>query len=150
MIAERIASQSHRSGWPKRSWSPAASSSHRGPGSACFAGAIGVAAAAPNPKGAEEGGGFQTRGPTAILIDADSGSVLFEKNADKLDPPASMAKLMTAEVVFNEIKQGKLKLDDEFIVSENAWRKGGAPSRGSTHVRGDPQPGARSTICCTA
>ena len=115
-----------------------------------LAGAIGIAAAAPNPKSGEGGGGFQTSAPTAILIDAESGTVLFEKNADELMPPASMSKLMTAEVVFNEIKQGKLKLDDEFIVSENAWRKGGAPSHGVEHVRADQQPGARSTTCCTA
>src|SRR6202012_4904969 len=41
-------------------------------------------------------------------------------------------KLMTLEFVFNEIKQGRLKLTDEFTISENAWRKGGAPSHGST------------------
>jgi D-alanyl-D-alanine carboxypeptidase (penicillin-binding protein 5/6) len=92
--------------------------------------AIGMAAAAPNPKPAE--GGFQTLAPTAILIEAESGSVLFEKNADELLPPASLSKLMTAEVVFNEIKQGRLKLDDTFIVSENAWRTGGAPSHTSS------------------
>jgi D-alanyl-D-alanine carboxypeptidase (penicillin-binding protein 5/6) len=46
--------------------------------------------------------------------------------------PASLAKLMTLEYVFNEIKQGRLKRDDTFRISENAWRKGGAPSHGST------------------
>jgi D-alanyl-D-alanine carboxypeptidase (penicillin-binding protein 5/6) len=79
-------------------------------------------------KGAE---GHQTAAPYAILIEADSGSVLFEKNADELVPPASLSKLMTAEVVFHEIKEGRLKPDTEFPVSVNAWRKGGAPSRGS-------------------
>lgn len=97
-----------------------------------LAGAIGIAAAAPNPKSGEGGVGFQTSAPTAILIEAESGSVLFEKNADELLPPASLSKLMTAEVVFNEIKQGRLKLTDTFIVSENAWRTGGAPSRTSS------------------
>ncbi|HEY6254896.1 MAG TPA: D-alanyl-D-alanine carboxypeptidase family protein [Xanthobacteraceae bacterium] len=75
---------------------------------------------------------FQTTIPNAILIDAESGSVLFEKNADVLIPPASLSKLMTTEVVLNEIKQGRLKPSDEFIVSENAWRKGGAPSHTSS------------------
>ena len=75
---------------------------------------------------------FQTSAPYAILIDADSDTVLFEKGADQLTAPSSMAKLMTAEYVFNEIKEGRVKLDDEFIVSENAWRRGGAPSGGST------------------
>jgi serine-type D-Ala-D-Ala carboxypeptidase (penicillin-binding protein 5/6) len=90
---------------------------------------IAGAGAAPNPKGPE---GFQTVAPTAILIDADGGSVLFEKNADELVAPASLSKLMTAEVVLNEIKQGRLKPTDQFIVSEKAWRKGGAPSRTSS------------------
>ena len=75
---------------------------------------------------------FQTAVPAAILLDPDSDSVLFEKNGDQLVAPASLAKLMTLEYVFNEIVQGRLKLEDEFIISENAWRKGGAPSHGST------------------
>ena len=68
----------------------------------------------------------------AILIDAENGSVLFERNADQLIYPASLAKLMTVEYVLHLIKEGKLKLTDEFPVSENAWRKGGAPSHTST------------------
>jgi D-alanyl-D-alanine carboxypeptidase (penicillin-binding protein 5/6) len=74
---------------------------------------------------------FQIAAPYAILIDADTGTVLFEKNADKLNPPASMSKLMTVEVVFRAIREGRIKLDDEMTVSEHAWRKGGAPSAGS-------------------
>jgi D-alanyl-D-alanine carboxypeptidase (penicillin-binding protein 5/6) len=70
--------------------------------------------------------------PHAILTDGENGGVLFERDADRLIFPASLAKLMTAEYVFNEIKEGRLKLTDEFMVSENAWRKGGAPSHGST------------------
>jgi len=58
--------------------------------------------------------------------------VLFEKAADDLIPPASLSKLMTAEVVFNLIKQGQLKPTQEFIVSTGAWRRGGAPSRTSS------------------
>jgi D-alanyl-D-alanine carboxypeptidase (penicillin-binding protein 5/6) len=80
----------------------------------------------------KEEGGFDGDAPTAILIEAFSGSVLFEKNADELRAPSSMMKLMTAEVVFNAIRQGDVKLTDEYRVSENAWRKGGAPSGGST------------------
>jgi D-alanyl-D-alanine carboxypeptidase (penicillin-binding protein 5/6) len=76
--------------------------------------------------------GFQTSVPHAILIEAESGTVLFEKAADQAVAPASLAKLMTTEVVFGEIKAGNLKLDEEFPVSENAWRRGGAPSGGST------------------
>ena len=95
--------------------------------------AVASALAAPNPvSGPKAGdGGFQTAAPHAILIEAESGSVLFEKGADDLIPPASLSKLMTAEVVFNEIKQGRLELNKEFITSTNAWRRGGAPSRTS-------------------
>jgi D-alanyl-D-alanine carboxypeptidase (penicillin-binding protein 5/6) len=75
---------------------------------------------------------FNISAPYVMLIEAQSGTVLYEKNADELVPPSSLAKLMTAETVFNEIREGALKLDDEFIISENAWRKGGAPSGGST------------------
>jgi D-alanyl-D-alanine carboxypeptidase (penicillin-binding protein 5/6) len=74
----------------------------------------------------------QTSAPYAILIEATSGAILYERNADQLIAPASLAKLMTAEVVFNEIKEGNFTLDDEFRISENAWRRGGAPSGGST------------------
>lgn len=79
-----------------------------------------------------EDAGFDGDAPTAILIEASSGSVLFEKNADELRAPSSMMKLMTAEVVFNAIKKGDIKLTDEYRISENAWRRGGAPSGGST------------------
>jgi D-alanyl-D-alanine carboxypeptidase (penicillin-binding protein 5/6) len=75
---------------------------------------------------------FDGDAPTAILMEASSGSILFEKNADEMRAPSSMMKLMTVEVIFNAIKEGKIKLNDEFRISENAWRKGGAPSGGST------------------
>ena len=70
--------------------------------------------------------------PHAILVDAANGGVLYERDADKLIFPASLAKLMTAEYVFHELKEGRIKLTDEYPVSENAWRKGGAPSHSST------------------
>ncbi len=75
---------------------------------------------------------FQTSVPSAILIDADTQTVLFEKNADQPSTPASTVKIMTAELVFEALKQGKLKLDDTLPISENAWREGGAPAHGST------------------
>jgi serine-type D-Ala-D-Ala carboxypeptidase (penicillin-binding protein 5/6) len=75
---------------------------------------------------------FQTTAPYVILLDAESGTVLFEKYADTPTPPSSMAKLMTSEVVFNELKQGRITLDTEYLVSEDAWRRGGAPSHTSS------------------
>src|SRR3981189_1661050 len=84
----------------------------------------------------KEEGGFDGDAPSAILIEASSGSVLFEKNADELRAPSSMMKLMTAEVVFPAIKQGEVKLTDENRASENAGRNGGAPSRAPPIARG--------------
>lgn len=75
---------------------------------------------------------FDTRAKQAFLVDADTGTILYAKDPDTPFPPASLAKLMTMEVVFNAIRKGQLSLDDEFYVSENAWRTGGAPSRTST------------------
>jgi serine-type D-Ala-D-Ala carboxypeptidase (penicillin-binding protein 5/6) len=74
----------------------------------------------------------QTSAPHAILVEAETGSVLFEKGADALVAPASLAKLMTVDVVFEQLELGNIKLTDAFVVSENAWRKGGAMSSGST------------------
>jgi len=82
-----------------------------------------------NPAGAQS---FQTSAPQAILMDAESGTVLFEKNADQLMVPASMAKVMTVEVIAEEMRKGRIDENTEFVISENAWRMGGAPSRGST------------------
>ena len=75
---------------------------------------------------------FETSAPQAILIDAKSGIVFFEKNADELIQPASMSKLMTMTLVFEALKAGDLKLDQEFLISEYAWRHGGSAGGGST------------------
>jgi D-alanyl-D-alanine carboxypeptidase (penicillin-binding protein 5/6) len=80
----------------------------------------------------KDDGGYDTDAPTAILIEAGSGSVLFEKNADELRAPSSLMTLMTTEVVFRAVKQGDIKLNDQYLVSENAWRRGGAPAGGPT------------------
>src|SRR5262245_62695606 len=92
----------------------------------------GSATAANNSVTGQKKEEFQTAAPYAILVDADTGSVLFEKAADQQTPPSSLAKLMTTEVVFNELKEGRLKLEDEFIISEDAWRRGGAASHTSS------------------
>ena len=103
---------------------------------AALAGIIAVAASLAFAAPASMTGGkkpeYQTSVPNAVLIEPKSDSILFEKNADQLVEPASLAKLMTLEFVFHQIKEGKLKLTDQFTISENAWRKGGAPSHGST------------------
>jgi D-alanyl-D-alanine carboxypeptidase (penicillin-binding protein 5/6) len=75
---------------------------------------------------------FETRAEEGFMIEAETGTILFSKNPDELIPPASLAKLMTMEVVFHALKTGRLTLDDQFLVSEHAWRTGGAPSGTST------------------
>ena len=81
-----------------------------------------LAAAQPSPA-------FQTAAAEAILIDASTGAILFEKNADKLFAPASMSKIMTLEILFKKLKAGEISLETEFPVSLYAWKTGGAPSR---------------------
>lgn len=75
---------------------------------------------------------FDTDAEYALLMDADTGYVMLDKKADVRMAPASMSKLMTAYMVFDALKNGQISLDDEFVVSENAWRKGGAKSGSST------------------
>jgi D-alanyl-D-alanine carboxypeptidase (penicillin-binding protein 5/6) len=72
--------------------------------------------------------GFATKAPHAMLMDAETGAILYQHNADELFPPASMSKLMTLEVLFRAIKEGRVKKTDEYKMSVNAWRNGGAPS----------------------
>ena len=67
----------------------------------------------------------------AILIDADSGGVLFQRNADELVPPASMSKLMLLIMIYNALRAGEITPETEVMMSEHAWRTGGAPSRTS-------------------
>lgn len=75
---------------------------------------------------------FDTKAQFAALMDYESGTLLFHKNADEPLEPASMAKLMTVAVVFDELQRKRLSMDDEFFISEHAWRDGGAASGGST------------------
>ena len=75
---------------------------------------------------------IETDAEQAVILDFETGSVLFAKNGDMLMTPASMTKMMTAQVVFDRLKRGEIGLTDTFTTSENAWRKGGWQSGGST------------------
>ncbi|PYE44578.1 D-alanyl-D-alanine carboxypeptidase (penicillin-binding protein 5/6) [Rhizobium sp. PP-F2F-G20b] len=75
--------------------------------------------------GAQE---FDTKARQALVIDALTETVLLEKASDEAVPPASMAKMMTVELVLSALKDGSLSRDTLFPVSEHAWRTGGAPS----------------------
>jgi D-alanyl-D-alanine carboxypeptidase (penicillin-binding protein 5/6) len=87
---------------------------------------------APGWAQSDEAAAFETKALQAILIDAKSGTIMFEKDPDTPVPPASMSKLMTQAYVFDLLKKGELKPDQMFTVSEDAWRRGGGPSGGST------------------
>jgi len=86
---------------------------------------------------------IETLAKQAVLMDADTGTILYEKEADVPMPPASMSKLMTVFMIFERLRDGRLSLDDTFSVSENAWRKGGAKSGSSTMFL---EPGKRVRI----
>ena len=84
---------------------------------ACFA--VFLAAALP-------AGALESTARQAILVDDTTGTVLFEKNADEAMAPSSMSKIMTVYMVFERLAEGTLALDDTFLVSKKAWRKGGS------------------------
>jgi D-alanyl-D-alanine carboxypeptidase (penicillin-binding protein 5/6) len=75
---------------------------------------------------------LETSAEFAMLMDYDTGAVLWGKNVDEQMYPSSMSKLMTLEMLFNAIREGTVSLDDEFRISEYAWRVGGAASGSST------------------
>ena len=75
---------------------------------------------------------FETKAPHAVIMDFETGQVLYEKDARAAMAPASMTKIMTADMVFEALTNGSLALDTEFKVSEEAWRRGGSASGSST------------------
>ncbi|MCR4379307.1 MAG: D-alanyl-D-alanine carboxypeptidase [Rhodospirillales bacterium] len=75
---------------------------------------------------------LETTATHAYLVDVATGTVLLNKNGEIPMPPASMSKLMTLFMVFERLHDGRLSLDEQLTVSENAWRKGGAKTEGST------------------
>ncbi len=74
---------------------------------------------------------IQITSPVAFLYDVGTRSVLFEKAADDLVAPASLVKLLTAETVFDALAKGEITKETEFPITENVWRRGGAPSGGA-------------------
>lgn len=75
---------------------------------------------------------FDTKAKQALMVEDQTGTILFAKTPDTLIEPAALAKLMTMEVVFHELKARRISQTTQYTVSENAWRTGGAPSGGST------------------
>lgn len=93
--------------------------------------AVALAGAADSDRATAQEATFTPKAEHAILMDADTGAVLYQHAADDLTPPASMSKLMTLAVVFKALRDGVIKPADEITMSENAWRTGGAPSQTS-------------------
>jgi serine-type D-Ala-D-Ala carboxypeptidase (penicillin-binding protein 5/6) len=81
-----------------------------------------------SPRAATAQGDSAIKAPQAVLMDADTGAVMFQRNADEPMHPGGMSKLMLLAVAFKALQAKEIKLDDEFFMSEFAWRKGGAPS----------------------
>jgi D-alanyl-D-alanine carboxypeptidase (penicillin-binding protein 5/6) len=75
---------------------------------------------------------YETDASHAVIMDYETGTILFSKNGDEPMPPASMSKMMTVLMTLEAIESGSLALDDELPVSEHAWRTGGAASGSST------------------
>src|SRR5262245_26597505 len=85
--------------------------------------ALGQLAMAVRPvmaQGQQQSGEVVLKSPQAIVLDAESGAVLFQRNADELTPPASMSKLMLLVMMFLALKSGEIKPDTEFLMSEHA------------------------------
>ena len=102
--------------------------------------AIAVSVAYPSAASAPQ---FQTTAPVAFMEDLSSGAVLYAKDADRRMPPASMAKMMTAYVAFDMIKRGELKLNQEFEVRPETWKRWHGPAAGSTMFL---SPGERVSV----
>jgi D-alanyl-D-alanine carboxypeptidase (penicillin-binding protein 5/6) len=75
---------------------------------------------------------FATKAKQVYLVEAKTGTVLLALNENQDLPPASLAKLMTMEVVFSALKRGEISSETTYAVSQNAWRTGGAPSGTTT------------------
>ncbi|MBB4610895.1 D-alanyl-D-alanine carboxypeptidase family protein [Sphingomonas yabuuchiae] len=75
---------------------------------------------------------FDTPAPVAFMKDLSSGAILFQRDADRRMPPASMAKMMTVYVAFDLVKKGQLKLNDMVTVQPETWKKWHGPQAGST------------------
>lgn len=86
-----------------------------------------------SPARAQEGApSVATKARQAFMVESKTGTILLEVNANQAFPPASLAKLMTMEVVFSALERGELTEQTQFPVTEYAWRKGGAPSGTTT------------------
>ena len=85
---------------------------------------LGIVLGSPDKPAAEGAPTIDTIAKQVYLLDMSTGAVLLQKDAHTPMPPASMSKLMTLYMVFERLRDGRLKLEDTFPVSAKAWRKG--------------------------
>ncbi|MEY9197229.1 MULTISPECIES: D-alanyl-D-alanine carboxypeptidase family protein [Sinorhizobium] len=93
---------------------------------------VGILAAIAQGEATAQTPAFDTKAKQIYLVDAETGTVLFARGEDDPVPPASLAKLMAMDVVFEALEKGELTPETTFPVSEHAWRTGGAPSGTAT------------------
>src|SRR5262245_21890705 len=98
------------------------------PGLAAAALALALLASAVHSAQDKQAGEILVKAPQAVLMDAESGAIMFQRSGDELTHPGGMSKLMVLAMVFKALQAGEVKLSDEFFMSEYAWRRGGAPS----------------------
>ena len=70
--------------------------------------------------------GIDVSAPSALLMESSTGQVIYEKDADSVRPPASVTKVMTLLLIFDALKEGRIKLEDEVTTSEYAASMGGS------------------------
>src|SRR3546814_12264517 len=87
---------------------------------------LGLAVAMLPPSAATAAPTIETQAEEAFLIDAETGAVLLDKNADQPMPPSSMSKLMTAYIVFDRLQEKRISLEDKFTVRDKARRMSGS------------------------
>jgi D-alanyl-D-alanine carboxypeptidase (penicillin-binding protein 5/6) len=107
--------------WAKRHHAPAAGANPAGDEGGPNASTPVVSSPADTPIGPVD-----TVATHAIVIDFNTGAVLLTKDPDSPSPPSSLTKLMTIYITFKQLKEGKLRLSQTFLISEHAWHMGGS------------------------
>jgi D-alanyl-D-alanine carboxypeptidase (penicillin-binding protein 5/6) len=107
--------------WAKRRHLPAAGAAPAGDEGGPGASMPAVSSPADTPIGPVD-----TVATHAIVIDVNTGAVLLTKDPDTPSPPSSLTKLMTIYITFRQLKEGKLRLDQTFLISDHAWHMGGS------------------------
>ena len=120
-VGAGVASLSALPAWAKRRHAPEAGATPSGDEGGPGASTAVVSSPAETPIGPVD-----TVATHAIVIDFNTGAVLLTKDPDTPSPPSSLTKLMTIYITFQQLKEGKLRLGQTFLISEHAWHMGGS------------------------